>query len=336
MKRPQHNREAAQASNEDLPPRGEEAASNEGTRADEEGSMGSSEIASSGDLLLCPAASLGDAERETRRLAKSHYENFLVASVFLPRRLRQPFYNVYAFCRTADDLADESPSPQIALERLGQLQAQLDETYAGRPGQRLFVALAETIEQFQLPQQPFNDLLDAFRQDQRKTRYRDFDELIDYCRRSANPVGRLVLRLGEGLQEDNAELSDRICTGLQLANLWQDVGRDHAMGRIYIPADEMDRFGVTEAMFGRSSTSEELRQLIAMLCDRTEEYFRRGLPLAQRVPTWLSRDVKLFAHGGLETLNAIRRIDHDVLRVRPTVGKWRQVGLVGRALFRLL
>ncbi len=316
LSRPQHNRhqdnrEVARSSNRDGPSSGDE-------------------------LLPTAAAAVKRAEKETRRLARSHDENFLVASVLLPRRLRQPFYNVYAFCRTADDLADESSSPEQALEDLDRFQTQLDETFEGRPPQNLFLALRATIETYGLPKQPFDDLLDAFRQDQKKTRYANRDEVLDYCRRSANPVGHIVLRLGGCFSEEHAALSDQICTGLQLANFWQDVARDFAIGRVYLPADEMERFGVTESMLGQSSTSANLRQLLASECDRAEACFRRGLPLAQTVPRWLSSDIKLFAHGGLSTLEAIRVIDFDVLRSRPTVSKWRQAGLVLRAMLRLL
>ena len=227
---------------------------------------------SNGECSAVSAAALKTAEKETRRLAKSHYENFLVASVTLPRRLRQPFYNVYAFCRRADDLADESPSPHMATERIDAFQTLLDETFAGRPRENLFIALSSTIRQFNLPKQPFDDLLHAFRLDQLKTRYGSFDELLDYCRRSANPVGRIVLRLGECFDDDNATLSDQICVGLQLANFWQDLARDYAIGRIYLPADEMEQFGVTEAMLRESSTSKELRQLLASQCDRAESF----------------------------------------------------------------
>ncbi len=160
----------------------------------------------------------------------------------------------------------------------------LTQTYAGRPGESLFIALATTIDQFDLPQQPFDELLDAFRQDQHTTRYASSDELFDYCRRSANPVGRIVLRLGDCFDEENAALSDQICTGLQLANFWQDVARDYAIGRIYLPADAMTRFGVSESMLSQSSTPIELRQLLASECDRAESIFRCGLPLADRVP----------------------------------------------------
>lgn len=272
------------------------------------------------------------AEKECRRLAKSHYENFLVASILLPQRLRQPFYNVYAFCRSADDLADESPSPEVALARLDVFQRQLDDTFAGNPPENAFTALADTITRFGLSQEPFDDLLSAFRQDQSKFRYNSFDELLDYCRRSANPVGRIVLKMGESLDDQNATLSDQICTGLQLANFWQDVARDRAMGRVYLPVDEIARFGVTDEMLAQSTTSPQLRELLASECDRAEAYFHRGLALAGRVPRWLAGDVKLFAHGGLATLAAIRKIDFDVLGERPRVSKWMQFSLVFRVM----
>lgn len=276
------------------------------------------------------------AENESRRLARSHYENFLVASVLLPRRLRQPFYNVYAFCRTADDLADESASPEEAAAQLDNLQRLLDESFDGNPRKNLFIALMNTVDQFDLPKQPFDDLLDAFRQDQRKDRYQDFLELLEYCRRSANPVGRIVLHLGSCVDEQTSQLSDQICTGLQLANFWQDVSRDHRRGRVYIPQDAMRRYNVSEAMLAESRTPEPLRELIRSECDRAEGFFRRGLPLADRVPRWLSGDVRLFAHGGLATLEAIRKIDYDVLGQRPIVSKPRQAWMVAKAAVGLL
>jgi phytoene/squalene synthetase len=156
--------------------------------------------------------------------------------------------------------------------------------------------------------------------------------LLDYCRRSANPVGRMVLCLGGCLNDENASLSDQICSGLQLANFWQDVARDFGIGRVYLPADEMSRWHVTEAMLEESSAPTALRQLLASECNRAEQFLRSGLRLASCVPRWLASDVKLFAHGGLATLEAIRRIDFDVLRVRPVVSKWRQLGLVMRAM----
>jgi squalene synthase HpnC len=310
----QHNREAPPAPNQDQPPAN--ALTSRAAAADE------------GEWRL--------AERETRKLAKSHYENFVVASVLLPRRLRQPFFNLYAFCRTADDLADESESPQIAMQKLAEFQDHLDQTYLGHPPNRLFLALSGTIREYGLSKCFFDDLLDAFRQDQRQTCYADFDSLLNYCCRSANPVGRLVLQLAGCHDGHNGRLSDQICTGLQLANFWQDVARDFQIGRIYLPADQRDRFGVTESMLGQPSACPELRALLASECERAEGFFRRGLALTRSVPRWLAGDVKLFAHGGMATLQAIRDVDHDVLASRPTVSKWRQGRMVVLAMLGLL
>ena len=283
------------------------------------------------DLGVGQAEVLRVAEEMTRRLATSHYENFLVASILLPRSMRQPFYNVYAFCRTADDLADESSSPEVATAELASFEDRLNEVFAGKAESPIFIALAKTIREYDLPKQPFADLLDAFRQDQTKNRYQNIEEILDYCRRSANPVGQIVLRLGNSYDAVNCQLSDKICSGLQLANFWQDVARDFQIGRIYLPQDEMTRYGVDESMLMADSTAKPLRRLLANECDRAEKMLRQGLPLADRVTAWLANDIRLFAHGGLQTLNAIRRIDFDVLRRRPKVSKLRQASLVFRA-----
>lgn len=256
----------------------------------------------------------------------------MVASFLLPRRLRQPFYNIYAFCRTADDVADESPTPQKAISGLESLQGRVDEIYAGQtPPEDLFPALAGTIRQFGLSKRHFDDLLSAFRQDQHQQQYATNDELIDYCQRSANPVGKLVLELADALNPATEVLSDRICTGLQQANFWQDVARDFQIGRVYLPLDRCEAFGVDVSQLGQSSTPTSLRSLLQCLCDETEALFREGLPLADQVPPWLASDIRLFAHGGLETLNAIRKVDFDVLHTRPTVTKWTQMSLVAKA-----
>lgn len=277
------------------------------------------------------AISLAQAEAYCRRLARSHYENFLVASVLLPRAMRQPFYNVYAFCRYADDLADESDCPQLALERLADWQTQLQRCFAGRAEHPIFIALGDTLARFQLSVEPFEQLLDAFRQDQVKTRYATFDELLDYCQRSANPVGRIVLRLAEADSPQNVELSDRICTGLQLANHWQDIGRDFSVGRLYLPQDAMDAHGVTPSMLSDERACEPLRRLLAAECERARRFFEEGRPLVQQVPRWLACDVRLFIRGGLATLDAIAAVDHDVLRQRPTVSRWQQLGWTWQA-----
>ena len=273
---------------------------------------------------------LKQAEKDCRQLACSHYENFLVASVLLPRRLRQPFYNVYAFCRTADDLADESPSPDVATSKLNKLQSDLDATFAGNPPDGPMVALHHTVHAFQLSKRPFDDLLDAFRQDQFKHRYANIDELLDYCRRSANPVGRIVLDLAGATTPDSVAGSDAICTGLQLANFWQDVSRDFAIGRVYLPQDRMEQYSVQEHVLSGSTTPDSLKRLLRSECDSTEQLFDRGLKQMQDVPKWFYRNVRLFAEGGRATLQAIRDADFDVLRSRPRVGKWTQTKLLLR------
>lgn len=273
------------------------------------------------------------AEADCRRLARNHYENFLVGSLFLPRNIRQDFFNVYAYCRIADDFADESPNPYKARTALkGWRRAFLacvDPTVAADalPDRRL-VALRKTIAAHQLPTQPFLDLIDAFEQDQEVTRYTTFEQLQSYCRRSANPVGRLVLRLAGCDDPPLDRLSDAICTGLQLANFWQDVARDFAKGRIYLPREDLDRFQVTENDLAVPTTSPQVRQLIAFEVARTESFFESGESLVDRVPRWLARDLRLFIGGGRATLQAIRRCDFDVLRKRPRVTKWTQLKLM--------
>ncbi len=305
--------------------------------------------------LPCPADA--DLQRQAqatcRQIAKSHYENFLVGSLLTPPTVRQDFFNIYAYCRTADDLADESPSPQAALVALRQwrngfsqcVDAKLPLAELPHP---IFVALRSTIERHRLPPQPFLDLLEAFEQDQTVTQYQTFDQLLEYCRRGANPVGRLVLRLacadkpaGDEPERDAVheredlhaldELSDRVCTGLQLANFWQDVQRDRAIGRTYLPAEDRQRFGVSDADLDAPRAGQSFKQLLRFEVDRAADYLHGGLPLAERVPSWLARDIRLFVHGGLETLRAIRRIDYDVLHRRPRVARWRQLLLLGRA-----
>jgi squalene synthase HpnC len=263
-----------------------------------------------------------------RRLAKTHYENFTVASWLLPKRLRQHFYNVYAYCRWADDLADETDDPAESLRLLGWWERQLDDCYRGRAVHPVFTALMETIELFDIPADPFRNLLVAFRQDQRKRRYETFDELLGYCVNSANPVGHLVLYLGRAFDAENARLSDDICTALQLANFWQDVARDYDRGRIYLPRETTRRFGYDDAMFARREFNEALAAALEFEVDRSEALFDAGSPLVARVPQALRIDVELFLRGGRAVLQAIRRSGYNVWRRRPTVGKWKKMQLL--------
>jgi squalene synthase HpnC len=264
-------------------------------------------------------------------LARTHYENFTVASWLLPKHLRQHFYNVYAYCRWSDDLADEVGDAARSLDLLDWWQTQLDDCYRGRAVHPVFVALLETIEQFEIPPDPFRNLLIAFRQDQHKTRYDTFDELLGYCRNSANPVGHLVLYLGRAFNDENAQLADEICTGLQLANFWQDVARDFDRGRVYLPRETLDRFGYDDAMLERREFNDAFANVMRHEVDRAEAFFERGRPLVRRMPRELRIDVELFLRGGLEVLAAIRRIGYDVWRTRPVVGKWRKLWLVWSA-----
>ena len=275
---------------------------------------------------------LGRSEKLCRRLARSHYENFVVASALLPREFRQPFYNIYAFCRTADDVADESATPRDARVGLSELQSGIDALFADRtPQTGFFPALADTVQRFDLSKQHFDDLLSAFRQDQQQVRYATTQELIDYCDRSANPVGRLLLELADSLDETTVKLSDEICTGLQLVNFWQDVARDFRKGRVYLPEDRCKEFGFDLDRLDQTATPAELRALLEALCLETESRFRTGLQLPDLVPRWLATDIKLFAHGGMETLRAIRQINYDVLRIRPKVSKFAQLTLTAKA-----
>jgi len=287
---------------------------------------------------------LGDGKRPTleqsrdycERMARSHYENFTVASWLLPAHLRQPFFNVYAYCRWADDLADETGDRLRSLELLRWWERQLDDCYRGRASHPVFMALMDTIEEYDLPPDPFRDLIEAFRQDQRKNRYETFTELEAYCRRSANPVGQIVLRLGRCHNEQTAPLSDALCTGLQLANFWQDVRRDYEQDRIYLPRETQRRFGLGEQMFKEQisqdkSAADAFRQAIAFEVDRAETFFETSRPLIGLVSSDLRVDVELFHRGGLAVLEAIRRQQFDVWRKRPRVGKLAKFRLLWSA-----
>jgi squalene synthase HpnC len=278
--------------------------------------------------------SLRASRRYCRRLARRHYENFTVASLLLPRRLQQHFYNIYAYCRWADDLADETGDPRRSLLLLDWWERQLDACYQGSPSHPVFVALAETVQRFGIPPDPFADLLVAFRQDQRVVRYETFDQLLEYCRYSANPVGRLVLYLGRCHDAERCRLADSVCTGLQLANFWQDVAGDWDRGRIYLPMAHCLRFGYDESMFAERRFNESFRRLLAAEVAEAEGWLRRGLPLVALVPGELRVDVSLFIQGGLAILESIRRQNFDVWSQRPVVSKSEKLRLLARCWLR--
>ncbi len=308
----------------------------------------SSSNSNPGNSVTRSDVSLSEAQSYCRRLARGHYENFLVATLFLPRSLRQDFYNIYAYCRSADDLADLSESPDVALVKLRSWRESLQQMFAGSAEQPVFVALADTAQRHRLTIEPFARLLDAFEADQVKTRYADFSDLLQYCEGSANPVGQIILQLA-GVEFDAsptdplrlldeefqsvATWSNRICTGLQLANHWQDIARDFKIGRVYLPQDDMLRYEVTDQHLAAPTAPQNLRRLLKFQCDRAESLLVGGLPLVEHVPRWLATDLRMFVEGGLATLAAIRRCDYDVLQSRPQVSRWTQVRLLTAAYF---
>jgi len=268
-----------------------------------------------------PGSSLDQAQRYTRWLATCHYENFNVVSWLLPRRLHQHFYNLYSYCRWADDLGDEIPDSARALELLDWWEEELRRCYAGTPSHAVFVALGDTVKAFDIPIEPFRDLLKAFRQDQTVHRYPDWDSVIGYCRYSANPVGHLVLYLCGYRDAERQKLSDHTCTALQLANFWQDVARDLEKDRIYIPLNALARHGLTEADLFAHRFDNRYVALMKELVARTRELFAAGRPLVERVDAGLRVDIDLFSRGGLAVLDSIESIGYDTLHHRPALSR---------------
>jgi squalene synthase HpnC len=266
-----------------------------------------------------------------RRIARSHYENFTVVSLFLPRALRQDFYNFYAYCRWSDDIADEV-AEHLRLPLLGWWQQQLALCYSGRPAHPVMLALQHTIQRHQIPSSTLEDLLSAFRQDQSRLRYQDESELLEYCRRSANPVGRVILKFAKADDAHNVELSDWICSGLQLANFCQDMSRDAANNRIYAPRELCAKHAVTESMVLDAKCTPQLQAMLAEWVHHSRELFVRGSSLVDSVPKWLAVDVDLFIRGGLAILDAIEAQNFDVWTSRPTLSKFAKFRLLWKAL----
>jgi len=274
------------------------------------------------------APTQAEAEEYCRRLARSHYENFSVASWFLPKKLRQDFFNVYAYCRISDDLGDEVGDANASLRLLDQWEAELDACYAGSPRHPVFVALAETVRKCEIPKQTFVDLLTAFRQDQRVSRYSTFEDVLSYCRYSANPVGHLVLYVCGYRDAERQALSDFTCTALQLANFWQDVSPDYANGRIYLPLEDLRRFRVTEDDIAAQRNTSAFCDMMRFEVERARDWFCWGLPLIEQVDRDLAVDIELFSRGGQEILNAIEAQGYNVLGRRPAISKSRKLALV--------
>ena len=277
--------------------------------------------------------SLAEAFAYCRRLATSHYENFTVASWLLPRALRPHMYVVYAYCRGVDDLGDEAEGDRLAL--LDDWEGELRRCYDGSPRHPAFVALRETIGRFDIPQEPFLQLIEANRMDQRVNRYRTYGELLGYCQNSANPTGHIVLYLFGYRDEERQRLSDATCSALQLTNFWQDVRLDLDKGRIYIPLEDMERFHYGEADLLEGRFDERFRDLMAFQVERTRELFRQGLELIPRVRGRARLDLRLFSLGGLAVLDAIEAIDYDVLHRRAKLSRARKAWLTVRGLLPL-
>jgi squalene synthase HpnC len=280
------------------------------------------------------APTLEEARAYCQRLAETHYENFHVATWFLPKALRPHFHAIYAYCRISDDLGDEVGSAAEALALLDLWGEELDACYAGQARHPVFVALAETIRECSIPKEPFADLLTAFRRDQTVTRYATMEDVLQYCRYSANPVGRLVLyACGEANhnQEEKFRLSDATCSALQLANFWQDVREDWARGRVYLPQKDMEFFRVSDTIIAEGIATPEFRALMHCEVNYARDLFEQGLPLIGMVHRDLALDLDLFSRGGLEILRAIEQRDYDVLSARPAISKATKASLALRA-----
>ena len=285
------------------------------------------------------AAALSDtytrqqSEQYTRWLATKHYENFHVVSFLLPKRLHQDFYNVYSFCRWADDLGDEMGDSVESLKLLEWWRGELEAMYRGNVKHPVFVALQGTVEKHGLPIELFNDLITAFIEDQTVTRYRSWDHLFSYCRNSANPVGRLVLRLCGYADAERDRMSDATCTALQLANFWQDVTVDLDKDRVYLPLDLLDSHGCTVEDLKALRFTPEFRGAMREAVQVARKLFTEGLPLAKTVDRRLGFDLELFSRGGLKILDKIERQDYNVLAKRPSISKFERLGVLCRTCF---
>ena len=274
------------------------------------------------------AQALEDAYRQSLRLARGHYENFPVASRLLPRRLQKPIAVIYAFARSADDFADEGDLPaEVRLSLLDEYVDKLDALRDGQPlGDPLFIALRDVIDRRDLPLEPFYDLLSAFRQDVTQHRYADFAEVLEYCRRSANPVGRLVLHLCGEATVDNLRDSDAVCTALQLINFWQDLAQDYDENdRVYLPQDEMAACGVSEAHLIERRIDAALRKLLDMQIARTRELMLSGAALGARLKGRLGVEIRATINGGLCVLDALARRDNPFVRPRLRRRDWLHI-----------
>jgi len=273
-----------------------------------------------------------DGFRYCETIARNHYENFPVASRFVSKEIRKYVWTIYAFARIADDYADE-PGFTLAerMDNLNQWEQYLDECYNGNPTHRVFAALAETVERFQIPLELFQNLLTAFRADVTAKRYETYEDVLAYCHNSAHPIGRLIMLLLNYRSETMMQLSDSICTALQLTNFWQDVSVDVQKDRIYLPLEELDEFGYSEQDLFNKKVNNNFCNLMAFQVRRTADLFIEGKPLLTMVGKDLSMELKLTWNGGTRILQKIHQQNYDVLTKRPALSKWDKLGLLFRS-----
>lgn len=276
-----------------------------------------------------------EAREYTRWLATHHYENFHIASFLLPKHLHQDFYNVYAFCRWADDLGDEMDDSTESLRLLEWWRGELEAMYTSQVKHPVFVALEETVHRHHLPMKPFADLIQAFVQDQTITRYQSYDQLFEYCQFSANPVGRLVLYLCGYNDPERQILSDATCTALQLANFWQDITVDLEKNRVYLPAEAMERHGYTHELLQARRFTPEFQATMKEAVAVAKQFFEKGLPLVRMVDRRLALDLELFSRGGMRILEKIEQQNYNVFERRPAISKAERVWLLLRSLVRV-
>jgi squalene synthase HpnC len=268
-------------------------------------------------------------------MTRQHYENFPVASLFIPADRRPFVSSIYAFARTADDFADEGTvAPFERLRKIDEWEAKLDECFAGRADHPVFIALAETIAKTGIPREPLSALLKAFRMDVTKRCFGDFTELLEYCENSANPVGQLLLHIFGEANEKTVLLSNSVCTGLQLANFWQDLSVDMAKGRVYIPLEDLDRFGYTESDLGRKVLDDRFRELMRFQVERTRTFFKAGQPILREVGRRLRLELSLTLRGGSAILDKIQGARYDVLTRRPKLSTFDKLTIVSAAVLR--
>ena len=316
--------------------------------SDRLGLAGAAELPDTLRAAFEPVNSPKDAEAYTKSLTHSHYENFSVISILLPKNLRQDFCNVYAFCRIADDLGDEIPDPEKSLQYLAAFRRQLNICYQNLPNSphpvtlspshpvtqtAVFTALAQTIQRHNIPQQPFDNLITAFERDQHLSRYDTFEQVIDYCTKSADPVGRIVLYMCGYRDAHRQQLSDKICTALQLINFWQDVRRDILeRDRIYIPREDLQKFSVTESQIREGKITQSYRDLIRFEVERTEKLFDDGEKLLPLLKPAHRKQIALFAKGGRAICKAVRKQNFDTLTKRPRLSKLQKGRLLASTL----